>query len=143
MSRGISHTCEQFDQVAHLFMKMCLDVGIGFGIVKALAKKGCTVLLGARTSTLGQEAASKLQEVGRVQFLELDVMSDASVDKAAAAVRQQFGHLDILVRIRPNQTRHKLCCKTAAGHAMRQPQALNQQHYCIARRQHASQQGQR
>ena len=63
-----------------------------------MAQKGCTVLLGARNAELGQAAAKDLQADGEVQFLELDVTSDGSVDKAAAFVKQQFGHLDIRVR---------------------------------------------
>ena len=75
-----------------------LSQGLGYEIVKGLAQKGCTVLLGARNAELGQAAAKRLQEFGKVQFLELDVTSDSSVDKAAAAVKEQFGRLDILVK---------------------------------------------
>jgi len=72
--------------------------GIGFEIVRQLAKQDVQVLLGARNETRGQEAAQKLQdEELDVRFLQLDVTDAASIRAAAETIGRDFGHLDILV----------------------------------------------
>lgn len=71
--------------------------GIGKEIVRALAKEGFTVLLGARKPDLGEAAAAELAKDGQVYFQQLDVTDAASVHAAAAAVKEKYGHLDVLV----------------------------------------------
>lgn len=71
--------------------------GIGKEIVRGLAKLGFTVLLGARKPELGEAAAAELTKDGQVYFQQLDVTDAASVRAAAAAVKEKYGHLDVLV----------------------------------------------
>jgi NAD(P)-dependent dehydrogenase (short-subunit alcohol dehydrogenase family) len=67
--------------------------GIGFEIAKSLRSQGIDVIIGARDSRRGQDAAAKLD----VEFVELDVTDDASVSRAADEVRSGGDTLDILV----------------------------------------------
>lgn len=69
--------------------------GIGLQIAKDLAQQGFTVLVGARRSEAGEHAA---QAVGLdAQPIQLDVTDGASIDKAAALIRETYGRLDVLV----------------------------------------------
>jgi len=67
--------------------------GLGFETARRLTGLGHTVYLGARDSERGKAAA---RSVG-AHFVQLDVTDDASVDDAAAFVRADAGHLDVLV----------------------------------------------
>jgi NAD(P)-dependent dehydrogenase (short-subunit alcohol dehydrogenase family) len=69
--------------------------GIGIAIARGLAKKGFTVLLGARSLGAGQAAAGTLE--GDVCPVQLDVSSQEQVDALARKVTEEFGHLDVLV----------------------------------------------
>ena len=71
--------------------------GIGKEIARGLAGHGYHVLLGARREQAGREAAQELADSGEVSFLSLDVLDSNSVIKAAEAVRERFGRLDVLV----------------------------------------------
>lgn len=72
--------------------------GLGLEIGRQLGKLGITVLLGARNEQSGQAAAAQLVAEGiDAQFILLDVTDTNSIAKAAEAVRNQFGRLDILV----------------------------------------------
>jgi NAD(P)-dependent dehydrogenase (short-subunit alcohol dehydrogenase family) len=72
--------------------------GIGFEIVRGLARAGCKVYLGARDAALGRRAASRLQqEGGDVTFLELDLNNQGTLDAAATRIQSESGRLDILV----------------------------------------------
>lgn len=72
--------------------------GLGLEISRQLAKAGATVLLGARDTAKGKEAAAKLAKEGlKVEFLQLDVESDAEIAAAVKTVESKFGKLDILV----------------------------------------------
>jgi NAD(P)-dependent dehydrogenase (short-subunit alcohol dehydrogenase family) len=71
--------------------------GIGKAIAKGLAREGFIVLLGARDGVRGAAAAAELQADGSVQFLQLDVTEDASVERALEQVSKEFGRLDVLV----------------------------------------------
>ena len=73
--------------------------GIGKEIARGLAKQGFTVLLGARKQELGEAAATELAKDGQVHFQQLDVTDVQSVKAAAAAVKQKYGCLDVLVGI--------------------------------------------
>ncbi|WEO77212.1 SDR family NAD(P)-dependent oxidoreductase [Cryobacterium sp. SO2] len=66
---------------------------LGYETARRLLGEGHTVLLGARDAQRGQAAADELGAI----FVRLDVTSDASVDAAAAWVRDTYGHLDVLV----------------------------------------------
>ena len=69
--------------------------GIGIAIVRGLAAKGFTVLLGARSIGDGRVAAATLE--GDVRPVLLDVTSQEQVDALAGNVADEFGRLDVLV----------------------------------------------
>jgi NAD(P)-dependent dehydrogenase (short-subunit alcohol dehydrogenase family) len=69
--------------------------GIGFEIVRQLAKRGFHVVLAARNRDAGERAASKLQ--GSVGFQALDVSEDASIEQAAKEFGGTYDHLNVLV----------------------------------------------
>jgi NAD(P)-dependent dehydrogenase (short-subunit alcohol dehydrogenase family) len=72
--------------------------GIGKEISRQLSTKGVFVFMGARDRERGEEAAAELRSQGLpVEFIELDVTSQASVDRAAAELERRYGRLDILV----------------------------------------------
>lgn len=72
--------------------------GIGLEVAAGLGRRGFTVLLGARDEARGRAAAARLQESGLdVRYAPLDVNGDESVDAAARAIDDEFGHLDVLV----------------------------------------------
>ena len=67
--------------------------GLGHETARRLKEQGHRVVIGARDATRGRQAA---EELG-VDWVELDVTSDASVAAAAADVEERFGGLDVLV----------------------------------------------
>jgi NAD(P)-dependent dehydrogenase (short-subunit alcohol dehydrogenase family) len=72
--------------------------GIGLETARQLAQKGMTVLIGARDAARGEAAAAKLRKGNLdVRPLEIDVSKTGSIEKAAAQVKRDFGHLDVLV----------------------------------------------
>src|ERR1700733_2428957 len=66
--------------------------GLGYETAKRLVAEGHEVRVGARDTTLGEEAARTLD----ARFVQLDVTDDASVEAAAALVGKTGG-LDVLV----------------------------------------------
>jgi NAD(P)-dependent dehydrogenase (short-subunit alcohol dehydrogenase family) len=82
--------------------------GLGRETARRLVAAGHTVYLGARDAQRGKEVAADLG----AELLLIDVTSDDSVQAAAAVVREQAGHLDVLVnnagiaggRIPPGET---------------------------------------
>lgn len=72
--------------------------GIGREVARRLATAGYKVWLGARDAERGVRAEKELQAEGlAVQWLELDVASDASVAAAVSTVGRQSSCLDVLV----------------------------------------------
>jgi NAD(P)-dependent dehydrogenase (short-subunit alcohol dehydrogenase family) len=72
--------------------------GIGREISRQLAAKGILVLIGARDRERGEKAVEDLRGQGLpVEFIQIDVTSQLSVDHAAAEVERRHGRLDILV----------------------------------------------
>jgi NAD(P)-dependent dehydrogenase (short-subunit alcohol dehydrogenase family) len=69
--------------------------GIGFEIVRQLAKRDFHVVLAARNRDASERALSKLR--GSVGFQALDVSDDASIEKAAKEFGDTYDHLDVLV----------------------------------------------
>ncbi len=69
--------------------------GIGLELVRELAGRGWTVVLGARDATKGEAAARGL--AGDVVVRALDVASDTSVAALAAWLRAEHGRLDVLI----------------------------------------------
>lgn len=72
--------------------------GIGKEISRQLSAKGILVLMGARDRERGELAVADLRTQGLpVEFIQIDVTSQPSVDQAAAEVEHRHGRLDILV----------------------------------------------
>ncbi len=69
--------------------------GIGLEIVRQLAARGITVILGSRDEEEGRAAAEGLS--GDVVVRQLDVADAESVDRLTSSVEEEFGRLDILV----------------------------------------------
>jgi len=72
--------------------------GIGLEVVRQLAEKGMTVVMGTRNLEKGQAVAAKLIKQGfNVLPYQLDVADPKSINHLAKWVDQEFRHLDILV----------------------------------------------
>jgi NAD(P)-dependent dehydrogenase (short-subunit alcohol dehydrogenase family) len=72
--------------------------GIGFAIAQKLARLGMSVLVAARDSSRGEQAAARIRHEGLdAQYLKLDVTEAASVEDAARTVNERFSRLDILI----------------------------------------------
>ncbi len=69
--------------------------GIGLEIVRQLAGRGITVILGSRDEESGRAAAEGLS--GDVVVSQLDVTDEGSVARLASFVEDEFGRLDVLV----------------------------------------------
>jgi NAD(P)-dependent dehydrogenase (short-subunit alcohol dehydrogenase family) len=69
--------------------------GIGLEIVRQLAERGLTVVLGSRDGERGRAAAASLS--GGVVVRQLDVADPESVDRLSRSVEEEFGRLDVLV----------------------------------------------
>jgi NAD(P)-dependent dehydrogenase (short-subunit alcohol dehydrogenase family) len=69
--------------------------GIGLEIVRQLAERGLTVVLGSRDGEQGRAAAAGLS--GGVVVRQLDVADPESVDRLSRSVEEEFGRLDVLV----------------------------------------------
>jgi NAD(P)-dependent dehydrogenase (short-subunit alcohol dehydrogenase family) len=73
--------------------------GIGREVARQLAERGYEVLLSARDADKAKTAAEEVsrESGGSVRALELDVSDAASIEQAAAALRDDPGRLDVLV----------------------------------------------
>ncbi|VAZ66447.1 MULTISPECIES: SDR family NAD(P)-dependent oxidoreductase [Mycobacterium] len=72
--------------------------GIDLQLASELARRGCTVVLGARDTAKGNDAARRLAgPPGRVLVCALDVADDASVRRAAEHLRAEVGHIDVVI----------------------------------------------
>ena len=72
--------------------------GIGFEIARQLGKLGMTILLGARSPKLGEEAAAALRAEGLdAHTLTLDVKHAPSAQRAHDFIEREYGRLDILL----------------------------------------------
>jgi len=69
--------------------------GVGFQVAKELVANGVIVLVGSRSLERGEAAA---QQIGPGAIaLQLDVTDGASIAAAAQWIREEIGHLDLLV----------------------------------------------
>jgi len=72
--------------------------GIGLEVCKQLARHGFTALLGSRDLEKGEAVARELVAEGlEVLPRQLDVTDAKSIDRLAAEVEVDFGHLDVLI----------------------------------------------
>ena len=72
--------------------------GIGLEVIRQLALRGFTTILGARDAQKGTEAARSLQQGGlKIIPVQLDVTDQQSIDAAKHLVEERFGKLDVLI----------------------------------------------
>lgn len=72
--------------------------GIGLEVSRQLARRGVTVVMGARDVAKGEAAAARLRAEGLcVEVVQLDVTRTDSVSAAVGEVLRRHGRLDILV----------------------------------------------
>jgi NAD(P)-dependent dehydrogenase (short-subunit alcohol dehydrogenase family) len=71
--------------------------GIGFEVVRQLARRGFRVFLAGRDPKAGRAAAEKLKSEGDILFLEMDVSDSDSIARAAEDFSRQEKHLDVLI----------------------------------------------
>jgi NAD(P)-dependent dehydrogenase (short-subunit alcohol dehydrogenase family) len=72
--------------------------GIGLEVVRQLAQRGMTVILGARDLEKGEEAAERLTNERLSVFARrLDVTDHDSINCLAAEVEREFGRVDVLI----------------------------------------------
>ncbi|MDR9853676.1 SDR family oxidoreductase [Paenibacillus sp. VCA1] len=72
--------------------------GIGFEVARQLGQQGITVLMGARTKTNADEAASKLQKEGiQAIGVQLEVTNANHISELVDFINNEYGRLDILV----------------------------------------------
>ncbi|GAB3646847.1 SDR family oxidoreductase [Glycomyces tarimensis] len=72
--------------------------GIGYATAQGLGQTGATVLVGARSKELGEQAAEELRAGGtEAECVHLDVTDTDSIAAAATHVDEAYGRLDILV----------------------------------------------
>jgi NAD(P)-dependent dehydrogenase (short-subunit alcohol dehydrogenase family) len=71
--------------------------GIGFEVVRQLARRGFRVFLAARDAKARRAAVEKLSSEGAVMFLEMDVSDAESIRRAAEDFSREEKHLDVLV----------------------------------------------
>ena len=72
--------------------------GIGLGMAKGLAAAGASVAIAGRNKVKAKAALAELRGFGgEAEFIELDVLQEASCRQAVARAAERFGRLDILV----------------------------------------------
>lgn len=72
--------------------------GIGFEMVRQLARRGFHTVLSARDEAKGHEAAGRIRaDGGHATFLALDVSSSESIQAAAARFGEIADRLDVLI----------------------------------------------
>jgi 2-deoxy-D-gluconate 3-dehydrogenase len=72
--------------------------GIGLGMARGLAVAGASIAVAGRNKTKAQSALSELRALGaQAEFVELDVLDEASCRQAIQRAAERFGRLDILV----------------------------------------------
>lgn len=67
--------------------------GIGFAAARLLVGRDAQVIIGSRDARRAETAA---REIGAAS-VQLDLTDSSSVAKAASAIEERFGHLDILI----------------------------------------------
>jgi 2-deoxy-D-gluconate 3-dehydrogenase len=72
--------------------------GIGLGMAKGMAQAGAKVVIAGRNKAKAEKALGELRGYGgTADFVDLDVLDEASCRAAVDGVAQRFGRLDILV----------------------------------------------
>ncbi len=71
--------------------------GIGYGIAEALLKLGAKVCICARKEEPLAEAADALAKLGTCVYRPCDIRKSEEVEGLADLIKEEFGHLDLLV----------------------------------------------
>ncbi len=72
--------------------------GIGLGMAKGLAASGANIAVAGRNKAKADAAVAELVMLGvKAEFIELDVLKEASCRAAVDKTAERFGRLDILV----------------------------------------------
>ncbi len=71
--------------------------GIGFAITQGLLQKGYQVIITSRSLDKAKQAVEKLQSLGKVIPIELDIADDNSIHKALESLHKQINQLDVLI----------------------------------------------
>ncbi len=71
--------------------------GIGYEVVRQLAKEGIVVYLGSRDPAKGSAAAAELASAGDVRPIHLDLADEATLRSAVDQIKREQGRLDLLV----------------------------------------------
>jgi NAD(P)-dependent dehydrogenase (short-subunit alcohol dehydrogenase family) len=76
------------------------STGLGFEVARMLAGHGATVILACRNAARAEAAAGRIRGTApgaRVRTMPLDLASLTSVTQAAAWLRDQYPHVDLLI----------------------------------------------
>jgi len=72
--------------------------GIGLEIARQLCQSGLKVILGCRNEELGQSTEKALKEEGyNVEFRQLDISSDQSIEQFVDSLSKTYEKIDVLV----------------------------------------------
>ena len=71
--------------------------GIGFQIAKDFLKLGAKVIICSRKLEKLEEAANQLLPYGELVFKTCDIRKTEEIQELASFIKEQFGHLDILI----------------------------------------------
>lgn len=90
------------DQQGRLALITGANSGLGLETARALLAKGATVVLGCRSLARAEQARRELLPAaaaggGAIDLLELDLASLERVRRAAAALADRYGRLDLLI----------------------------------------------
>src|SRR5882724_10597784 len=86
------------DKIKRIGLVTGANKGIGYEVARQLSASGCTILMGARNQTLGEEAAAKLAtENLAVRYIPIDLDDSTAIATAARRIDADFGRLDILI----------------------------------------------
>jgi NAD(P)-dependent dehydrogenase (short-subunit alcohol dehydrogenase family) len=86
------------DKIKRIGLVTGANKGIGYEVARQLPVSGCTILVGARSQALGEEAAAKLAaENLDVRYIPVDLDDSGTIAAAAQRIDADFGRLDILI----------------------------------------------
>ncbi|MET7881311.1 glucose 1-dehydrogenase [Micromonospora profundi] len=71
--------------------------GIGLMIAQGFVRAGAHVIISSRKADVCEAVAKELSSEGRCEAIPADLGADAGAEALAAAVRDRFGRLDVLV----------------------------------------------
>jgi len=88
------------DQTGRIAIVTGANTGIGFETAAALAARNATVIMACRNRQKAEDAMARIRERtpdAKLEFIELDLASLASVERFAATFRDRHERLDLLI----------------------------------------------